>query len=59
MFPADRSWLASARWDDYWTCIGGSKGLVDGLLAHPDLQQRVREVDLSTKDVTPPARTTD
>jgi hypothetical protein len=37
MFPMDRSWLASMLWDDYWTCIGGSRALVGALLAHPDL----------------------
>jgi hypothetical protein len=57
MFPADRSWLASTLWDDDWTCIGGSRGLVDALLAHPDLQHRAREVDPSLEDSTPPGHT--
>jgi hypothetical protein len=57
MFPADRSWLVSTLWDDDWTCIGGSRGLVDAFLAHPDLRRRAREVDPSVKDATPPAHT--
>ena len=28
IFPADHSWLFSTLWDDDWTCIGGSRGLV-------------------------------
>lgn len=57
MFPADRSWLFSTLWDDDWSCIGGSRGLVDAFLGHLDLRDRVREVDLSTKDATPPGHT--
>jgi len=57
MFPADRSWLLSTLWDDDWTCIGGSRALVDAFLAHPDLRHRVREVDPSVEDVTPPGHT--
>lgn len=40
MFPADHSWLLSTLWDDDWTCLGGSAGLVSGFLRHPDLQAR-------------------
>jgi hypothetical protein len=57
MFPADRSWLYSTLWDDDWTCIGGSRGLVDAFLAHPDLRHRAREVDPSLEDATPPGHT--
>jgi hypothetical protein len=57
MFPADRSWLVQTLWDDDWTCIGGSRLLVDGLLAHPDLRRRTREVTPSLKDSTPPGHT--
>lgn len=57
MFPADRSWLFSTLWDDDWTCIGGSRGLVDAFLTHPDLRSRVREVDTTVEDVTPPGHT--
>lgn len=34
-FPADRSWLVSALWDDTWTCLGGSAALVRALQADP------------------------
>jgi hypothetical protein len=54
MFPADRSWLVSTLWDDDWTCVGGPRQLVDALLAHPDLGHRVRPVDPTDEDVTPP-----
>jgi hypothetical protein len=57
MFPADRSWLFSTLWDDDWTCIGGSRELVDAFLAHSDLRPRVREVDPSVEDATPPGHT--
>lgn len=53
MFPVDRSWLVSTLWDDDWTCIGGSRELVDAFLAHPDLRHRAREVDPSIMDATP------
>jgi hypothetical protein len=51
MFPADRSWLVSTLWDDDWTCVGGSAGLVDSLLRDPELQ--ARQVALG-QDATPP-----
>ena len=35
MFPADRSWLVSALWDDEWTCIGGPPALIDSLERDP------------------------
>lgn len=54
MFPADRSWLVSTLWDDDWTCIGGSRALIDAVLSHPDLRARAREVDPSLEDATPP-----
>lgn len=57
MFPADRSWLVTTLWDDDWTCVGGSRALVDALLSHPDLRDRAREVDLSQEDATPPGHT--
>jgi hypothetical protein len=57
MFPADRSWLFSTLWDDDWICIGGSRYLVDAFLTHPDLGHRVREVDPSVEDATPPGHT--
>jgi hypothetical protein len=57
MFPADRSWLISTLWDDDWTCVGGPQQLVGALLVHPDLGHRVRQVDLTDDDVTPPGHT--
>lgn len=51
MFPADRSWLVSTLWDDDWTCIGGSAGLVDRFVRHPDLRARPVTLD---QDATPP-----
>jgi hypothetical protein len=57
MFPADRSWLFSTLWDDDWTCVGGPQQVIDSLLAHPDLGHRVRQVDPTDEDVTPPGHT--
>jgi hypothetical protein len=51
MFPADRSWLVSAMWDDDWSCLGGPAGLVDRFLRHPDLKARSVTLD---QDATPP-----
>ena len=34
-FPADRSWLVSALWDDTWTCVGGSAALIAALQHNP------------------------
>ena len=34
-FPADRTWIASALWDDTWTDFGGSAELVDALQRDP------------------------
>jgi hypothetical protein len=57
MFPADRSWLVSTLWDDDWTCIGGSRELVDAFLDHPDLRRRARGVKSLVEDATPPGHT--
>ena len=51
IFPADRSWLVSKLWDDDWRCVGGSRGLVGALVAHPLLDAREVTVD---QDATPP-----
>jgi hypothetical protein len=32
IFPQDRSWLATALWDDGWTTFGGPAALVQALL---------------------------
>ncbi|MDQ3477441.1 MAG: hypothetical protein M3492_14235 [Actinomycetota bacterium] len=50
-FPADRSWLVSALWDDTWTCIGGSTALIETLQADPRVQARPVQLD---EDATPP-----
>ena len=34
-FTVDRSWLVSALWDDAWTCVGGTDGLIDRLRSWP------------------------
>ena len=52
-FPADRSWLVSALWDDTWTCVGGTTELVDRLRLDPRIQ--ARPVRLG-EDATPPGR---
>jgi hypothetical protein len=54
MFPADRSWLLSTLWDDEWSCIGGSAALIDSLMLHPELKRRIRRIDRSEPDATPP-----
>jgi hypothetical protein len=54
LFPLDRSWLVSYLWDDDWRCLGGSRDLVDAVLAEPAL--RAREVALG-EDATPPGST--
>lgn len=35
-YPADRSWVVSALWDDTWGCIGGPQALIDALVQEPD-----------------------
>lgn len=56
MFPSDRTWLFSTLWDDDWSCVGGSRTLVDAFLSSPELKGRVREIDPSMPmdDVCPP-----
>lgn len=36
-WPADRAWFIAADVDPDWLCIGGSRQLIDAVLAHPDL----------------------
>lgn len=38
LWPADRSWCVATEIDLDSTVVGGSRALVDGLLAHPDLE---------------------
>ena len=53
MFPSDRAWLTSTLWDDDWTCVGGSRGLLADLLTDPVLGARSRLVTID-QDATPP-----
>ena len=39
-FPADRSWLVSALWDDTWTDIGGSAAVIAALHRNPLVNAR-------------------
>jgi hypothetical protein len=55
-FPADRSWLVSALWDDTWTCIGGPEPLINTLQHNPLANARRVEPD---QDALPPALTRD
>jgi hypothetical protein len=50
-FPADRSWLVSALWDDLWTDVGGSEALVSAL--HRDPVVRAHPVG-PDEDALPP-----
>lgn len=56
MFPADRTWLFSTLWDDDWSCVGGSRSLIDAFLSSPELRGRVREINpsMSMDEVCPP-----
>ena len=53
-FPADRTWLASALWDDTWTDFGGSAELVDALQRDPITNARQVQPD---QDAVPPGLT--
>lgn len=53
IFPADRSWLASTLWDDWWTCVGGPAALVEDLVAHPVLAGRARAVTVDEHAAPP------
>ena len=50
-FPADRSWLVSALWDDTWTCIGGPTALLEALEQLPPVNARRVSLD---QDMLPP-----
>jgi hypothetical protein len=53
-FPADRSWLVSALWDDIWTCIGGPEALIDRLECSALVNARRVTLD---EDMLPPGLT--
>jgi hypothetical protein len=55
-FPADRSWLVSALWDDTWACVGGSTGLIEALRRDPLVNARAVQPD---EDALPPGLTRD
>jgi hypothetical protein len=50
-FPADRSWLVSALWDDTWSCIGGPEELIAALERNPLANGRRVQPD---EDALPP-----
>ncbi|WP_326561512.1 hypothetical protein [Micromonospora sp. NBC_01796] len=50
-FPADRSWLVSALWDDTWTDIGGTADLIAALRHNPLVNARPVGPD---EDALPP-----
>ncbi|MDQ6934357.1 MAG: hypothetical protein M3130_03575 [Actinomycetota bacterium] len=50
-FPADRSWLVSALWDDTWSCIGGSLDVIEALHDEPLVNARRVTPD---QDALPP-----
>jgi hypothetical protein len=53
-FPADRSWLVTALWDDLWTCFGGPADLIDALRRDPLTNIRRVRPD---EDALPPGLT--
>lgn len=55
-FPADRSWLVSALWDDTWTDVGGSAAVIAGLRSNPLVGARPVRPD---EDACPPGLTRD
>lgn len=44
LFPADRSWVLVTDWDERWSGIGGTDGLVQSLLDDPELGPRTERV---------------
>ncbi|MGW5555789.1 hypothetical protein ACWER9_01005 [Micromonospora sp. NPDC003944] len=55
-FPADRSWLVSALWDDTWTDIGASATVLTALHRNPLVNARLVGPD---EDACPPGLTRD
>jgi hypothetical protein len=53
-FPADRSWLVSALWDDAWTDIGGTATMITALHHNPLVNARPVGPD---DDALPPGLT--
>jgi len=50
-FPADRSWLVSALWDDTWTDVGGTAAVITALQRNPLVRARPVGPD---EDALPP-----
>jgi hypothetical protein len=44
MFAEDRAWLLATLWDDDWSCVGGSRALIDDLLEDPVLSPKARRI---------------
>ena len=55
-FPADRSWLVSALWDDTWADIGASGAVLAALRRNPLVNARLVGPD---EDACPPGLTRD
>ncbi|MEU8421095.1 hypothetical protein AB0C15_09500 [Micromonospora sp. NPDC048835] len=55
-FPADRSWLVSALWDDTWTDVGAGAAVLAALRRNPLVNARLVGPD---EDAGPPGRTRD
>jgi hypothetical protein len=53
-FPADRSWLVSALWDDAWTDIGATATIITTLQRNPLINARPVKPD---EDALPPGLT--
>ena len=53
-FPADRSWLVSALWDDAWTDIGATATVITTLQRNPLVNARPVRPD---EDALPPGLT--
>ena len=57
-FPADRSWLVSALWDDIWTDIGASAAILAALRRNPLVNARPRRARRGRAPARPDARLT-
>jgi hypothetical protein len=53
MFPDDRAWLLSTLWDNDWSCVGGSRALIDDLLEDPAVGPNARRIT-TDQDSMPP-----
>lgn len=57
-WPDDRAWIVSTEVDFPWTYIGGTRGAVDAILDHPELEALPAElhhgVDANSDRINPP-----